>query len=84
MKSSGSTTAASFVPTDEMIKRRKPFTDVEYIKDCFVKASKHLFSDMRNKVEIMEKVKVVPLSAQTVRDRTVKLTKDITNKQTRH
>ena len=55
--------------------RRLPFTDGKYIM-----ASEHLFSDFRNKDEIMKKIQTVPLSPKT--ERTMKMKKDTTNKQT--
>lgn len=81
LKSSDSTTAASFVISHEITKRGKPFSDGEYIKECFINAAEHLFSDFGNKGEIVEKIQKLPLSAKTVRERTIKMEKDITSQQ---
>ncbi len=45
VKSSNDTTAASFVISHEIAKYGKPFTDDEYIKDCFISAAMHLFRE---------------------------------------
>lgn len=42
-----STSTASFVAALEIIKRGKPFTDGEYMKDSFIKISEHLFSNFK-------------------------------------
>ena len=65
----------SVVISHDIIMRRLPFTDGKYIM-----ASEHLFSDFRNKDEIMKKIQTVPLSPKT--ERTMKMKKDTTNKQT--
>ncbi len=41
----------------------------------------HLFREFKNKDEIIKKIKNVPLSAKTLRDRVLKLAQDITNQQ---
>ena len=79
--SPNSTTAASFVATREIIKRGKPFTDGDYMKDSFIKISEHLFSDFKNKTDIIQKIKDMPLSAKTVKERAIKIAGDITNQQ---
>lgn len=76
-----STTAASFVAMREIIKRGKPFTDGEYMKDSFIKISEHLFSDFKKKAEIIQKIKDMPLSAKTVKGRAIKMASNITYQQ---
>ena len=56
MKSPSSTTTASYVATQEIVKRGKPFTDGEYIIQCFIKVSEKLYSDLKNKNEIVQKL----------------------------
>lgn len=65
----------------EIVKRGKPFTDGEYLKELFIKTSEHLFSDFKNKGEIVQKIREMPLSAKTVRDRTIKMAENIRRKQ---
>ena len=51
------------------------------MKDSFFKISVglHLFSDFKNKTEIIQKIKDMPLSAKTVKERAVKMAGNITN-----
>lgn len=70
--------AASFVAAQEIVRRGKLFTDGEYRKESFIKMSEHLFSDKR---EIVQKIREMPLSAKTVKDRTIKMATNITSKQ---
>uniref|UniRef100_A0A8C5PAV1 HAT C-terminal dimerisation domain-containing protein n=1 Tax=Leptobrachium leishanense TaxID=445787 RepID=A0A8C5PAV1_9ANUR len=72
---------ASFAVSQEIAKRGKPYTDGEYIKRCFISASEELFRGFKNKEEILKKIKELPLSAKTVKDRTAKMSSNITNQQ---
>ena len=81
IKSANSTTYASFVAAQEIVKHGKPFTDGEYLKNSFIKISEHLFMDFKNKSEILQKIRDMPLSAKTVKDRTSRMADDITKQQ---
>ncbi|XP_039204227.1 uncharacterized protein LOC120310168 isoform X17 [Crotalus tigris] len=81
VKSANSTTYASFVAAQEIVRHGKPFTDGEYIKESFIKISEHLFSDFKNKSELVQKIRDMPLSAKTVKDRTIKMSENITRLQ---
>lgn len=48
------------------------------MKDSFIKISDHLFSNFKNKQEIVQKIKEMRLSAKTVKDRTIKMAENIT------
>ncbi|GBN66572.1 General transcription factor II-I repeat domain-containing protein 2A [Araneus ventricosus] len=80
-QSSNNVNLASFAVSLEIAKRGKPFTDGEYVKDCFIRASEELFRDFKNKAEIMKKIKDLPLSAKTVQDRTAKMSSNVTHMQ---
>ncbi|XP_065672029.1 general transcription factor II-I repeat domain-containing protein 2-like [Hydra vulgaris] len=69
---------ASFVFSHEIAKRGKPYTDREYIKNCFKNSSEALFRDFKNKADILKRNKEVPLSAKTIEDRTIKMCSNIT------
>ncbi len=73
MNSANSSTSASFVAAQEIARHGKPCTNGDYIKELVIKISEHLFSDFKNKSEIIQKIKDMPLSAKTVKDRTIKL-----------
>ncbi|GBN05242.1 hypothetical protein AVEN_57670-1 [Araneus ventricosus] len=80
-QSSNNANLASFGVSLEIAKRGKPFTDGEYVKDCFIHASEELFRDFKNKAEIMKKIKDLPLFAKTVQDRTAKTSSNVTHMQ---
>ena len=69
MKSANSTTYASFVGAQEIVRHRKLFTNGEYIKESFIKISVHLFIGFKNKSEIVQRFSDEPLSAKTVKDK---------------
>ncbi|KAL4107617.1 hypothetical protein QTP88_017941 [Uroleucon formosanum] len=81
LQSASNLTAASFVVSHEIMKSGKPFTDGEYIKKCFIGMSEHLFSEFKNKTEIINKIKDIPLAATTVRDRAVRMAENVTEQQ---
>lgn len=56
-------------------------TDGEYIKETFIQISEHLFSDFKNKKEIVQKMKDMPLSAETAEDMTIKMAANISSNQ---
>lgn len=62
-----STKAASFMAAQEIVKRGKPLTDGEYIKESFMKIS-YLFSDSKNKGEVALKIKHILLSTKPLED----------------
>lgn len=51
------------------------------MKDRFIKISEHLFSDFKNKTEIIQKIKDMPLSAKTVNERAIEMAGNLTNQQ---
>ncbi len=51
------------------------------MKESFIKISEHLFSDFKNKREIVQKIKDMPLSAKTVKDRAIKIAANITSQK---
>ncbi|GFX45338.1 SCAN domain-containing protein 3 [Trichonephila clavipes] len=71
----------SFVFSQELAKRGKPYTEGEYIKNCFINASEELFQDFKNKADILKKIKELPLSAKTIKDRTIKMCSNISTQQ---
>lgn len=51
------------------------------MKELFINISEHLFADFKNKTEIIQKIKDMPLSAKTVRERAIKMAGNITDQQ---
>lgn len=60
--------------THEIVEHGKPFTDGEYVKESFIKISEHIFTDFKNKSEIVQKIRDMPLSAKTVNSTVAYLT----------
>lgn len=54
----------------------RPFKDGEYMKESFKQTKR-----IKNKREIVLKIRDMPLSAKTVKDRTTKITANITSQQ---
>ena len=67
----------------KIAKHGKPFTDGEYINNSFITISEHLFSDFRNKSEIVKKIRDMPLSAKIVTDRTSTMAEDVSKQQSK-
>ncbi|XP_065673851.1 general transcription factor II-I repeat domain-containing protein 2A-like [Hydra vulgaris] len=78
MQSSNNINMASFVFSHEIAKRGKPYADGEYIKNCFINASEELFRHFKNKAGILKRIKEIPLSAKTIKDKTIKMCLNIT------
>ena len=81
LKSANSTTYASFVAAQEIVRHGKAFIDGENVKESFLKISEHLFGDFKNKCEIVPIISEMPLTAKTVKDRTIKMAENITKQQ---
>ena len=45
----------SFEVSLDIVIKGKPFTDGEYVKDCFIRASEEMLRDFKNKPEILKK-----------------------------
>ena len=65
----------------EIVRHGKLFTDGEYGKESFLKISEHLFAEFKNKCEIVQKIREMPLSVKTVKDKTIKMAENITKQQ---
>ena len=76
-------TEASYEVASVIARHGKPFTDGEYIKDALLRVSETLFSDLKNKDEIVRRVKEVPLSDSTIRSRIMDMADDVESKQSK-
>ncbi|XP_029655684.1 protein ZBED8-like [Octopus sinensis] len=61
-----SATIASLRVTRLLVKHKKPFTDGEILKSCFLEAADSLFDGMKNKQEISNCIKELQLSKQSI------------------
>uniref|UniRef100_A0A6P7GA77 General transcription factor II-I repeat domain-containing protein 2A-like n=1 Tax=Diabrotica virgifera virgifera TaxID=50390 RepID=A0A6P7GA77_DIAVI len=60
------TTLVSYKVSQVIAKKKKPFEDGEFIKECFVEAANCLFEGFKNKYEIMSAINSLQLSSRTV------------------
>lgn len=81
MRSSNNITPDSFVVSHKIMKSGKPFTDGEFIKNCFSRMSENLFSDFKNRKEIIKKIERIPLSAKTVCNKIIRMVENVTQQQ---
>ena len=79
LPSSSSTTEASFLLSLEIAKAGKSFTDGEFIKNCIYNVSQILFRDMKNKDDICKKIKELPISARTVKERILNISEEVSD-----
>ena len=61
MQPANLTTCASFVAAQEIVSHRKLFPKGKFIKESFIKISEHLFTDFKNKSEIVQQISDKPL-----------------------
>ncbi|GLV34043.1 hypothetical protein CBL_05063 [Carabus blaptoides fortunei] len=71
------TTVASLRVCHLLTKKKKPFADGNLIKESFLTAADSLFSDFKNKKDIIDQIKDLQLSRSTVTRRIEKLSEDI-------
>jgi len=78
-KQNNNLSAASFSVSHCIAQHGKPLSDGEYLKEVFVKASNILFHDFTNKNEIIKRINDLPVSRNTVKDRIICMSNDITD-----
>lgn len=66
MQSSSHNIRGIFVFGQEIAERRKPYTDDEYTKNCFINEPE-LFHDFKNKVDIIKIIIVLPFPVKTIK-----------------
>lgn len=72
-------TEASFEIAWILARAKKPFSDSEIVKDCFLVSAKILFSDFDNKEAILKQIKGLQLSDSTIMRRMEDIGQDIRN-----
>lgn len=77
VKTNNNVTEASFKISHLIAKRSKPFSDGEYIKTIMLQAAPGLFQDFNNKEQIIQRIKELQLSRNTVKDRILKMSTNI-------
>ncbi|XP_031762451.1 general transcription factor II-I repeat domain-containing protein 2-like [Xenopus tropicalis] len=73
----GDWNSASFAGALAIVRNGKPFTDGEYAKTFMLDVANELFDDFSDKDKIIKRIKDMPLSARTVRERTIMMANQI-------
>ncbi|GFY22547.1 uncharacterized protein TNCV_2178081 [Trichonephila clavipes] len=71
------TSAASFSAANA--RHGKPFQEGEFLKEAWLACATSLFDDFDNKDKIIQRIKDVPLSRNTMKDRILKLAENVTD-----
>lgn len=74
---SNNATISSFKVSNLIVKNCKPFTEGEFVKECFLEIADNLFEGFKNKKEITAAIQNLQLSRNTVVRRMEKMCKNI-------
>ncbi|GFY17053.1 DUF4371 domain-containing protein [Trichonephila clavipes] len=75
------TSAASYSAANAIARHGKPFQEGEFLKEAWLTCAPSLFDDFDNKDKIIQRIKDVPLSRNTMKDRILKLAENVTDQQ---
>ncbi|GFT14984.1 general transcription factor II-I repeat domain-containing protein 2A [Trichonephila clavipes] len=75
------TSAASYSAANAIARHGKPFQEGEFLKEAWLACAPSLFDDFDNKDKIIQRIKDVPLSRNTMKDRILKLVENVTDQQ---
>ncbi|GFW67600.1 uncharacterized protein TNCV_3392711 [Trichonephila clavipes] len=75
------TSAASYSAANAIARHGKPFQEGEFLKEAWLACAPSLFDDFDNKDKIIQGIKDVPLSRNTMKYRILKLAENVTNQQ---
>ncbi|GFV43055.1 general transcription factor II-I repeat domain-containing protein 2A [Trichonephila clavipes] len=75
------TSAASYSAANAIARHGKPFQEGEFLKEAWLACAPSLFDDFDNKGKIIQRIKDVPLSRNTMKDRILKLAENVTGQQ---
>ena len=66
---SSNVTAASYIVSKEIAKHVKPFSEGQFIKPAWLECAPVLFENFKEKEKIIQRIKEIPLSRNTVKAR---------------
>ncbi|GFT53914.1 general transcription factor II-I repeat domain-containing protein 2A [Trichonephila clavipes] len=75
------TSAASYSAANAIARHGKHFQEGEFLKEAWLACAPSLFDDFDNKGKIIQRIKDVPLSRNTMNDRILKLAENVTDQQ---
>jgi hypothetical protein len=79
VKSTSNLVSASFEVSKIIARHGKPFSDGDYIKESWLECAPYLFEDFQNKDKILQRIKDLPISRNTVKERIINLNSNIEN-----
>lgn len=71
VKSTSNLVSASFEVSKIIARHGKPFSDGDYIKESWLECSPYLFEDFQNKDKIIQRIKNLQISRNTVKERII-------------
>ncbi|GFW27167.1 general transcription factor II-I repeat domain-containing protein 2A [Trichonephila clavipes] len=75
------TSADSYSATNAIARHCKPFLEEEFLNEAWLACASSLFDDFDNKDKIIQRIKEIPLSRNTIKDRILKLAENVTDEQ---
>ncbi|GFV35314.1 general transcription factor II-I repeat domain-containing protein 2A [Trichonephila clavipes] len=75
------TSEASYSAANAIARHGKPFQEGEILKEAWLACAPSLFDDFDNTDKIIQRIKDVPLSRSTMKDRILKLAENVTDQQ---
>ncbi|GFU96140.1 general transcription factor II-I repeat domain-containing protein 2A [Trichonephila clavipes] len=73
--------AASYSAANAIARHGKPFQEGEFLKEAWLACAPSLVDDFENKDKIIQRIKDVPLSRNTMKDRILILAENVTDQQ---
>lgn len=80
VKTSNNVTEASFEISHLIAKHSKPFCDGEFLKIVTLKAAPSLFQDFNNKEKMLQRIRELQLSRNTIKEKILKMSINISNR----
>lgn len=75
------TSAASFSAANIIAQHGKPLNEGEFLKEAWLACAPSLFDDFENKDKIIQRIKDIPLSRNTIKDRVLRLAENVSEQQ---
>ena len=78
---SSNVTAASYIVSKEIAKHVKPFSEGQFIKQAWLECASVLFENFKEKEKIIQRIKEIPLSRNTVKARILDIADNVSHQQ---
>ncbi|GFV98028.1 general transcription factor II-I repeat domain-containing protein 2A [Trichonephila clavipes] len=75
------TSAASYSAANAIARHGKLFQEGEFLKEAWLTCAPSLFDDFDDKDKIIQRIKDIPPSRNTIKDRILKLEENVTDQQ---